>query len=296
MRNLRKLNSIGDQNPENYVEPSLALANGQVYTNMEEYPWIFAKYKVNSLPANIVHNGSNISGIYVNGKPYDSTSFDKTGDYKVSIILKNNTYIGPNTFYFCSGLTSIEIPNSVTSIGQWAFEGCNKLTSITIPSSVTSIGGQSFEGCTSLTSITIPSSVTSIEGQAFSNCTGLTSITIPSSVNTIGEKVFQSCTGLSSVNITSGVTSIGTSAFSGCSSLISITIPSSVTSIGAGAFSGCGSLTSIICLATTPPTLTGTNVFSNTNNCPIYVPSGSVDAYKSANRWSSYASRIQAIV
>ena len=63
MKYLRRLNSIGDQNVENYIEPSLVLANGQVYTNMEEYPWIVAKYKVDSLPAKIVFTNNNISEI-----------------------------------------------------------------------------------------------------------------------------------------------------------------------------------------------------------------------------------------
>ena len=115
------------------------------------------------------------------------------------------------------------------------------------------------------------SNLTSIGGVAFSNCTSLTSVTIPNSV-----------------------TSIGNSAFSSCDSLTSITIPSGVTSIEYSVFYGCRSLTSVTVLATTPPTL-GPDAFYNTNNCPIYVPSTSVDAYKTASRWSSYASRIQAI-
>ena len=83
-------------------------------------------------------------------------------------------------------------------------------------------------------------------------------------------------------------------AFYGCTSLTSITIPSGVTSIGNNTFNGCTSLTSITVEATTPPTL-GLNVFNNTNNCPIYVPAESVDAYKTANNWSKYADRIKAI-
>ncbi len=93
-------------------------------------------------------------------------------------------------FRKCTGLTSVIIPNSVTSIGLYAFEGCSGLTSITIPNSVTSIGGSAFYGCSGLTSITIPNSVTSIGTSAFYGCSGLTSITIPESVTSIGNGAF----------------------------------------------------------------------------------------------------------
>ena len=121
------------------------------------------------------------------------------------------------------------------------------------------------------------------------------SITIPDSVTSIGNTAFYFCSGLTSINIPSGVTSIGNQAFYVCSGLTSINIPSGVTSIGSDAFNGCRSLTSVTVNATTPPTLPNVNVFNNTNNCPIYVPSESVDAYKAATNWSTYASRIQPI-
>ncbi len=99
-------------------------------------------------------------------------------------------------FSNCSGLTSVTIPNSVTSIEYYAFSNCSSLTSITIPNSVTSIGMSAFRGCSGLTSITIPNSVTSIGYQAFWGCDGLTSVTIPNSVTSIGEGAFYNCTGL----------------------------------------------------------------------------------------------------
>lgn len=79
-----------------------------------------------------------------------------------------------------------------------------------------------------------------------------------------------------------------------CTNLTSVTIPSSVTSIGHNAFRSCSALTSVTVEATTPPRL-GLNVFESTNNAPIYVPAESVDAYKAATYWSTYADRIQAI-
>ena len=192
-------------------------------------------------------------------------------------------------FYFCSGLTSVTIPNSVTSIGFEAFYNCRGLTSVTIGNSVTSIGGRAFGGCSGLTSVTIPNSVTSIGEYAFSYCSGVTSVTIPNSVTYIGYSTFSGCTGLTSVMIPNSVTSIGSEAFYNCSGLTSVTIGNSVTSIGEDAFRNCTGLTSVTIEAETPPTL-GANALSNTNNCPIYVPCGTLDAYKTA--WTNCASRI----
>ena len=205
------------------------------------------------------------------------------------------TSIGNSAFSGCTGLTSITIPGSVTSIGYSAFSGCSGLTSITIPDTVTSIRSDTFSGCTGLTSITIPGSITSIGNSSFKNCNKLTSIDIPDTVTSIGNSAFLGCTGLTSITIPGSVTSIGSDTFSGCTGLTSITIPDSVTSIGSSAFYGCYGLQTIRVLPTTPPT-GNSNMFYNTNNSPILVPSSSVDEYKSADIWSSYASRIQAIV
>ena len=98
-----------------------------------------------------------------------------------------------------TSVTSVVIPNSVTSIGESAFQMCSSLTSVTIPNSVTSIGSQAFQNCTSLASVTIPNSVTSIGYDAFYGCTGLTTITIPNSVRSIGSQSFQYCSNLVTV-------------------------------------------------------------------------------------------------
>ena len=175
--------------------------------------------------------------------------------------IKEDTRLIANAaFYNCSSLTSVTIPNSVTSIGDNAFQYCSSLTSITIPNSVTSIGDNAFGRCSSLTSVTIPNSVTSIEFAAFEACTSLTSVTIGNSVTSIGDWAFRYCYSLTSVTIPNSVTSIGNEAFYNCSALTSITIPNSVTSIGDWAFQDCSSLTSI----TIPNSVTsiGDNTFS----------------------------------
>lgn len=129
----------------------------------------------------------------------------------------NYVIIGERAFFGCTKLTSITIPDSVTSIGDYAFSGCSKLTSITIPNNATNIGTQAFYGCTKLTSITIPNNVASIGNNAFGYCRGLTSITIPNSVTSISNNAFQNCLGLTSVNFMgSTLPTISAGAFEDC--------------------------------------------------------------------------------
>ncbi len=220
---------------------------------------------------------------------FKGTSSDSYRDeYSGKVVIPASvTYGGPtyyvtsienNAFSSCTGLTSIEISNSVTSIGNSAFSKCTGLTSIDIPNSVTSIGNYAFHGCTGLTSIEIPNNVTSIGYYAFQDCTGLTSIEIPNNVTSIGIFAFSGCTGLIRIKAKNGnrvydsredcnaiietstntliagckntiipnsVTSIGEGAFSGCKRLTRIEIPNNMTSIGDYAFTGCSGLTSI---------------------------------------------------
>ena len=199
------------------------------------------------------------------------------------------TTIGKSAFFSIRNLESIIIPNSVTTIGESAFQDCSSLTSVTIGNGVTTIGKRAFKG-SALPSITIPDNVTTIEEEAFSSTYLLTSITIGDGVTTIGKLAFRG-SALPNVTIPDSVTKIGDGAFYWCRDLKSITIGSGVTSIGSFVFELFENL-SVYCKATTPPSL-GEYTFSlNYHDVTIYVPTESVNAYKSAEDWSLYADRI----
>ncbi len=184
-----------------------------------------------------------------------------------SINGKNVTSIS-SAFIGCYGITSVTIPDGVTSIGDNTFLFCGDLTSVTIPKSVTFIGCDAFaytkwlenkqnedpivvvndilidcEKCSG--DVTIPNNVKCINSSSFSKCTDITSITIPDSVTEINNGAFMSCTGLTSISIPNSVISVGNGLFIDCRSLKSVTIPNSFTEIGYSDFAFCESLTSI---------------------------------------------------
>lgn len=145
------------------------------------------------------------------------------------------------SFSECKALSSVVIPDSITTIPRRAFERCGSLTSVTLPDSITEIGRDAFS-YSGLTSIVIPNGVTIIDDDVFAS-TKLTSVTIPGSVKTINPNAFGYCTKLTSVTISEGVTTINGMAFIS-SALTSITIPSTVETMG-GAFQYCTELTTI---------------------------------------------------
>lgn len=191
-------------------------------------------------------------------------------------------------------LTDLVIPEGTTKITDDCFEYCNSLTSVSLPSTLTSIGTYCFAHCKNLPSITIPNSVTNIGSGAFSSCV-FTEIVLPSGITSISNQLCAYCNNLTSVTIPNSVTTIEAQAFYSCRNLTSITIPSSVTNIGQNAID-IGKSASITCLATTPPQIASAT-FNTYLYRPsaIYVPAESVEAYKTASNWSTFADIIQAI-
>ena len=154
-----------------------------------------------------------------------------------------------------ANVTYNEVTYTVTGIKEQVFANCSALTSVTLPDGLTTIGAEAFFNCTSLTGITIPNTVTSIGIAAF-KYSGLTTASIGNGVTTIGERTFEYCSALATVNIGSGLTTIGNAAFANCTSLTGITLPDGLTTIGAEAFFNCTSLTGI----TIPNTVTSIGI------------------------------------
>ena len=234
-----------------------------------------------------------------------------------TVTYKDKTYqvieIGTSAFYGCTGLTSITIPDGVTSIGYRAFYGCTGLTSITIPDGVTSIGSSAFYGVFNIVfhgyTAGSPWGAKSVNGYienylVYGNTDKTTllacstavkgAITIPNSITRIEERAFWLCSGLTSISLPNSVTHIGDYAFQDCTHLTSITIPYNVTRIGGNIFTGCSGLTEFYILAQTPPVVTSSTTFDYVaEDIPIYIPCGTISAYKSAVAWKNFTNYIE---
>ena len=216
------------------------------------------------------------------------------------------TSIEEMAFSSCYNLTEIKVdPNNliydsrnncnaiIETISNKLISGCGTTV---IPEGITSIGEDAFRECSNLMSITIPQSVSEICSQAFLKCENLETVFILGKA-TIGINAFKDCNNLTSITLPDNVTNIGNYAFKNCSSLTSITIPNGVTSIGYEVFYDCGSLTSITSKAVIPPSIKNSDTFYGVNkSIPVYVPAGSVDAYKAAEGWSEFSNIVSMAV
>ena len=153
--------------------------------------------------------------------------------------------------------TEIVIPSTyngcpVISIGGYAFSGCTSITSVTIPNSVTSIANSVFKDCTALTDVVIPDTLTEMGSYIFSGCTSLKEIALPSNLNVVPAGAFSGCKALEYIRLPASITSIGDKAFRNCTGLVQVyDISGSLISIGARAFEGCTSLAVVYYKATT---------------------------------------------
>ena len=220
--------------------------------------------------------GSNSTGNSTDGKlsvlDLSEAKIVEGGDYyyydydnnRNNYYYTSNDVIGDKAFYYCRRLTSLTLPDGITSIGYCAFYGCSGLTSLTLPDGITSIGSWAFRDCSGLTSLTIPAGITSIHSLAFQYCSGLKEVRICINDNldtylTKGHpyipvdykyidcdiKYYINDKEITSIEIPSNVTTLGDYVFQGRRGLTSLNLPAGITKIGGGAFSGCSGLTSL---------------------------------------------------
>lgn len=258
-------------------------------------------------------------------KEIGSSAFQNS-DVENNVLKDTNVEtIGSSAFYSCA-FTVLDIPNSVKEIGSNAFNNCKQLTTLTIGYGVKKIGGGAFAGCTNLESVNFLGTIKDWVNITFSGyylptyythsllvngeeltsissvellgatqlgglcyCYNLTNVEIPQGITKIQEYAFYYCTGLSNITMGQDVTTIERYALA-YTAFSSITIPESVTNIAASVFYRNTVLKQITILATTPPTLGGTNAIPS-NVSTIYIPAGTLSAYQTATNWASFSSK-----
>ena len=221
----------------------------------------------------------------------------------VSVIQRSQKYSGD--VVIPSHVSYNGVNYTVTTIGSMAFGNyCTELTSITIPPTVTCIEEDAFfDYLISLNAVHISDlnawCSISINGAYSDTCPfnwakhlylngeEIKDLVIPGGVTSINNATFYGCSGLTSITISNSVTSIGSYAFAYCSELTSLTIPNSVTSIGSSAFNGCVDLVRIVSRSKIPPTCES-GTFSSKAYCTVWVPKGCRDAYLKANEWKDF--------
>lgn len=177
------------------------------------------------------------------------------------------TKVDDEAFKNETGITSIVLPNSITSLGFNCFSGCSRLKSITLSENITELGGNCFYGCSSLESVTLPDGITSLGRSCFKGCSSLESITLPESI-----------------------TSLSNYCFEGCSSLTSITLPNSIIDLGHYCFRYCENLKSVVCKWENLDNVSvGKDVFfSISSDARLYIPVGTLYLYKATEPWSDF--------
>ena len=207
-----------------------------------------------------------------------------------TVLIKTNWYTISYKYASCTGLTSVTIPNSVTSIEDDVFSGSG-LTSVTIPASVTSIGERAFSYCNGLTTITIPNSVTEIGSFAFSGCSGLKSVTIGKGFPNIRMSAFQDCSSITSVIINSSVR-LQERAFKGCSSLKTLTVKGAC-GFDRETFWGCNEIEDIYLYKGSAASYLDDPFTSH--NATVHFPSDIIDDWRRMTPWSKFNAVVEFI-
>ena len=266
-----------------------------------------------------------------NAEAIANNAFQNCTELRSIVLPESVRSVGPYAFAGCTGLSSITLGPNVESLGVAAFSG-TPLTDFTIPSKVTEISSRLFEGCVELKTVDMGENIRTIGDSAFEGCTGIESVKLPDSVVSVGSRVFigtwlhdvtfgkglksigsyafaglfftevllpdgledlgeaafGSCVHMETISLGKSLKAIPAKAFYYCGSLKSLTVPSTVASVAEESLTGCEKLDALYCGPSVPPVLTAEIPGQTT----VYVPSASLEAYKSAEGWSAYVSRI----
>lgn len=213
------------------IEPlTYKVVSGVEHTLSVTFPSDESEYSgVTAIPAHVEYEGEQYTVVEVG-----YLSFSEVKGITSITIPETVTTIAGAAFWE-SSLSEITIPTSVTTIGESAFENTN-LTEIVIPESVLSLGDDVLSLCASLESVTLNNNPTAIPARMVSGCTSLAGMTIPATVTKIGEFAFSECAALEDISLPSGVTEIGRFAFAYTPELKLLPLPETVTSVGHGVF------------------------------------------------------------
>ena len=267
---------------------------------------------INLLSTLFISHGQKISGVTFNRSAKfipDDTRIEEVNPYPpddemwystasggpLSSIKKNicpGLTIVSNTYD--NGYGILKFNGTVEAFREWAMWETSDLTELYIPSSVTATTYSCFRECQQLRKVVFAPGLRILGDSSVHHNEALQEVILPDTVKSIEKDALSYCYSLEHIDLPPYLETLGQSAFLYCTALKSIVLPSTLKSIGIYAFEYDSSLESVTSLAPTPPAGSA-EMFHYTGNCPIYVPAGSVDAYRSALYWREYASRIKPI-
>lgn len=237
-----------------------------------------------------------INHVYVEGGDYiitlspltEGSKIRFSGNTSQSLFFKATSgSASVDSLSYLNAIKKVHLGKNV-DFGIGSFNRVYGLTSITIPNGITSIPSYCFSTSESLKNIILPVSVTSVESDAFRYCRSLSKIVLAPFIDDIGIRAMNECYAMSAITIPDALNTINTYGFATMYSLSRIIIPDSITDISSNSFYNCTSLSSIKFTSQTPPTVVNSNAWNSIpKRCIIYVPVGTIDAYKAATNYPS---------
>ena len=285
------------------VVEEVKMSSSSIYTLIDRATTLgIRNYKIVNETGNITDEYGNVVYQEKYTLTYERRQTIEGDDYVV-------TGIAANAFMNNTSITSVVLPETITTIGSQAFSGCTQLKTINFPANleriensafyncrmlteanmsdnITYIGTQAFQQCQNLKSVNIPKNITMIYDLTFSNCINLTEVEIPSNVRTIGYEAFYNCYNLDSVKFNNGLQRIQNMAFYNCYSLTEIELPATVTQLQGQTFYRCTALSRVI--VRTPNILNISNLSLPYEVLEIYVPDERIADYPNYSYWYEY--------